>query len=112
MALPLVNYHSYESYVEDLTRAENFYTKAMGFKVIGRSTEAAKKAEGMERLVLAGGKTIHLILSKPLTDWSVAALYLKQHPEGIAFLNYRVKNLDKAYQFLKGRNATFLFDPV
>jgi 4-hydroxyphenylpyruvate dioxygenase len=111
MSLPITGYHSYEKYVEDLDRAVKFYTKALGFKVIGRSTAAANARDGMERIVLAGGKTIHLILSKPTQDHSVAAQYLKLHPEGIGFLNFQVSDLDKACQFLKKRNATFLYEP-
>lgn len=111
MVLPLVGYHSYEHYVADLDRAEAFYTKTLGFKRIGRSTPEAVQREGMQRLVLAGGKDIHLILSKPLEPWSVAALYLKQHPEGIGFLNYKVSSLDKAIAFLKPRRANFLYEP-
>jgi 4-hydroxyphenylpyruvate dioxygenase len=110
-SLPLVNYHSYEQYVTDLSRAENFYVKNLGFKRIGRSKPEAIAREGMERLVLAGGRDIHLILSKPVQDWSVAALYLKQHPEGVAFLNFRVSNLDKAVHFLKARKAAFMYEP-
>ena len=77
MGLPLVDYHSLEHYVGDLARAEEFYVKKLGFKRIGRSTPEATARDGMERLVMAGGKKIHVILSKPTQDWSVAALYLK-----------------------------------
>ncbi len=110
--LPISGYHSYEQYVEDLERAESFYTKTLGFKVIGRSTPAAEKVDGMTRRVLAGGKEIHLILSKPIKEWSVAAKYLKRHPEGIAFLNFRTDNLDAAKTFLEARDATFLYSPI
>ncbi len=110
--LPITNYHSYEQYVEDLERAEKFYTQTLGFKTIGVSTSEAQKKEGMERKVLAGGKDIHLILSKPLKDWSVAAKYLRQHPEGISFLNFRTDNFDLAYKFLADREATFYYSPM
>jgi 4-hydroxyphenylpyruvate dioxygenase len=65
----------------------------------------------MERLVLAGGKTIHFILSKPVQEFSVAAQYLKNHPEGIGFLNYRVSDLDRTVSELRYRHATFLYEP-
>lgn len=111
MGLPLVNYHSLEHYVADLARAEEFYTKKLGFKRIGKSTPEANARDGMDRLVMAGGKDIHVILSKPTQDWSVAALYLKMHPEGIGFVNFRVSSVEKAASFLKPRKATFLYDP-
>lgn len=111
MTLPLVDYHSYEHYVDDLDRAEKFYTKSFSFKVIGKSTPEADAQSGMQRLVLAGGRSIHLILTAPRKDWSVAAQYLKIHPEGIAFLNFRVSDFDKAYRELAKRDATFLYDP-
>ena len=75
MGLPLVDYHSLEHYVADLARAEEFYVKKLGFKRIGRSTPEATARDGMERLVMAGGKKIHVILAKPVQDWSVAALW-------------------------------------
>lgn len=112
MSLPLRSYHSYEHYVTDLERAEKFYTSVLGYKRIGTSTPESEKTDGMRRLVLAGGKTIHLILSQPLQDWSVAAQYLQLHPEGIGFLNFRVSDAQKAFNYLKERKATFLFDPV
>ena len=111
MNLPLLNYHSYEHYVENLERAQKFYTDLLGYKKIGQSTPEAEKVEGMRRIVLTGGKTIHLILSQPLQDWSVAAKYLSLHPEGIGFLNFRVSSSEKAYEYLKARKATFLYEP-
>ncbi len=111
MGLPLVDYHSLEHYVNDLDRAELYYKQKLGFKRIGTSTAEATARDGMQRLVLAGGKNVHVILTKPLQDWSVAALYLKLHPEGIGFLNFRVSNLDKAVSYLKPRKATFLYEP-
>lgn len=110
MGLPLTGCHSYEHYVQDLARAEAFYTKSLGFKRIGVSTAKAEAHDGMRRLVLAGGRKIHVILSQPLKDWSVAANYLRAHPEGIGFLNFRVSDLGKAIEFLKPRRATFLYD--
>lgn len=111
-SLPLRHYHSIEHYVEDLDRAESFFVNTLGFKRIGKSTPEAVEREGMQRLVLAGGKTIHVILSQPLKDFSVAAQYLKLHPEGIGFLNYCVSDMDKTVNFLKPRRANFLYDPV
>jgi 4-hydroxyphenylpyruvate dioxygenase len=111
MGLPLVDYHSYEHYVTDLERAENYYTKVLGFKRIGKSKPEADLRDGMQRLVLAGGLHIHVILAKPLQEWSVAAKYLRLHPEGIGFLNYRVTDLDQAVSFLKPRRANFLYSP-
>ena len=109
--LPLTGYHSYEHYVRDLDLAEKFYVNFLGFKRIGVSTPEASARDGMRRLVLAGGRKIHVILSQPTADWSVAALYLQQHPEGIGFLNFRVSNLDKAMAALKPRRASFLYAP-
>lgn len=111
MVLPLVNYHSYEHYVSNLDRAEKFYTSVLGFKRIGKSKPEADLRDGMQRLVLAGGRDIHVILTKPLQDWSVAAKYLTMHPEGIGFLNYRVSDLDQTVSFLKPRRANFLYAP-
>jgi 4-hydroxyphenylpyruvate dioxygenase len=109
--LPLTGYHSYEHYCRDLARAEQFYTTQLGFKRIGKVSAAARERDGMQRLVLAGGKNIHLILSQPEKDWSVAALYLKQHPEGIAFLNFRCSDVNKAAEFVKARKGTLLYAP-
>jgi 4-hydroxyphenylpyruvate dioxygenase len=111
MGLPLTGYHSFEHYVADLERAERFYVEKLGFKRIGSSKPEAVAREGMQRLVLAGGRDIHLILSKPSQPWSVAAQYLALHPEGIGFLNFRVSSLDRAVAWLKPRRANFLFDP-
>ena len=111
MGLPIKSYHSYEIYVRDLEKAERFYTECLKFKVIGRSTSEAIEKEGMQRLVLAGGKTIHLILSAPVKDFSVAAKYLANHPEGVGFLNFRVSDVGKTVDFLTERHGTFLYAP-
>ncbi len=111
MTLPLTGYHSLEQYVTNLERTEAFYAKSFGFKRIGRSKPEAEKREGMRRIVMAGGRNIHIIVSQPIEPWSVAAGYLKLHPEGIGFLNFRVSNLDKAIQYLKPRRANFLYEP-
>jgi 4-hydroxyphenylpyruvate dioxygenase len=111
-ALPLHSYHSYEHYVSDLSRAEKFYTQVLGYKRIGISTPESVEREGMQRLVMAGGKTIHMILSQPVRDHAVGAHYLKNHPEGIAFLNFKVRSLEKAIRFLEPRGATFLYEPI
>lgn len=111
MSLPLEGYHSYEHYVSDLDRAKNFYEKILGYKQIGKATPQAVEHTGMEQLVMTCGKNINVILSKPVTDWSVAATYLKLHPEGIGFLNFRVSSLQKAMDFLNERKACFLYAP-
>jgi 4-hydroxyphenylpyruvate dioxygenase len=65
----------------------------------------------MQRLVLAGGRDLHVILTAPRQDWSVAARYLRLHPEGIGFLNFRVSDLRKTVDFLTPRRANFLYAP-
>ncbi|MDD9952500.1 MAG: VOC family protein [Zetaproteobacteria bacterium] len=112
MKLGLNSYHSYEHYVTDLSRTQEFYEKVLGYKTIGNSTPAAEKKDGMQRLVLTAGRDINVVLSKPLTEWSVAAKYLSHHPEGVGALNFRVDSLELAYNFLEERNATFLYAPV
>lgn len=112
MALPLTGYHSIEHYVKDIAKTGAFYTNVLKFKQIGQSTPEAEARDGMRRVVMAGGPTVHVILSQPLAEHSVAAQYLKLHPEGIGFLNFRVSDLTKAYQFLNERKATFLYEPV
>jgi 4-hydroxyphenylpyruvate dioxygenase len=111
MTLPLRNYHSYEHYVSDLPRAEKFYTNVLGFKRIGKSRSESDERDGMQRLVLAGGRDLHVILTAPRQDWSVAARYLRLHPEGIGFLNFRVSDLRKTVDFLTPRRANFLYAP-
>ncbi|MFK7872465.1 MAG: 4-hydroxyphenylpyruvate dioxygenase family protein [Oligoflexales bacterium] len=111
MSLPMTGYHSYEHFVRDMDRAVKFYTETLGYKVIGKAHANQIETDGMERVVLAGGENIHLILSKPLQDWSIAAQYLKRHPEGISFLNFYVPSLQEAFNYLEERGATFLYEP-
>lgn len=112
MKLSLENYHSYEHYVNDLSRSEEYYRGVLGYATIGHSTPESEKKDGMKRLVMTAGRDINVILSKPITEWSVAAKYLALHPEGIGALNFRVNDLKESCQFLKSRHATFLYDTV
>ena len=87
--------------VRDLKRSLDFYTKAIGLKVVGRGT------------MPHGGKWVHL-----RGKGSDQTLELNWYPKGSRFytdytegeeldhLAFRVKDVDRAYEMLLGKGAS------
>ena len=107
----LLGYDSYTFVVENLERSRQFYTKKFDFREAARATRGWSEKTGETALVFAAGEA-RVLVTSPLSQSSVAARYLRRHPGGISTLAFRVKDLDRAKDFLRRRDATFLGDDV
>lgn len=108
--LGLVGYHSVQFFVKDLERAVRWHAEKFDFKEVARSTQESETRHGMKSIVLRGAGNIGWIFTQPIEEASTAGKYLKNHPEGLGFLNFEVKSIKASTEFLAERNAPFLYD--
>lgn len=108
--LGLIGYHSVQFFVKDIDRAVRWHKEKFDFKEVARSTQESEKRHGMRSVVLRGAGNIGWIFTQPTEDASTAGKYLKNHPEGLGFLNFEVKSIKTAAEFLAERNAPFLYE--
>jgi 4-hydroxyphenylpyruvate dioxygenase len=108
--LSLTGYHSIQFYVKDLERAVRWHREKFDFREVARSTKDSEKRHGMRSIVLRGPGQIGWIFTQPIEEASTAGKYLKSHPEGLGFLNFEVKSIAQACEFLAERKAPFLYD--
>ncbi len=111
MSLGFAGIDSYEFIVHDLERSRRFYVDLMDFREVARSTPEAIARTGEESVVFRAGK-IHVQVTTPRSPTSRAARYLAWHPDGIAQVSIRVKDLAHTWKSLEASKATFLADPV
>jgi 4-hydroxyphenylpyruvate dioxygenase len=108
-SLGIVGYDSFHFVVQDLERSRRFYAEALGFTEVARAS-AAKIDKGGEIASVFGAGQIRVLVSSPTRKDSRAARFLKIHPDGIASLALRVRDIRAAWDFLEARGATFLSD--
>ena len=108
--LGLVGYHSIQFFVKDLERAVRWHKDKFDFREVARSTPESEARHGMRSIVLRGPGQLGWIFTQPIEPASTAGKYLKNHPEGVGFLNFEVKSIDQAAEFLAERKAPFLYD--
>ena len=106
----LHNYHSVQFYVHNLESTVQWHQHKMDMKPVAKSTAASEKKHGMKSIVLKCNDHLSFIFSTPIETASSAGKWLKHHPDGCAFLNFRVKNLADTALFLADRKAPFLYD--
>lgn len=109
-SLGLVNYHSIQYFSRDLKSCVEWHKKTFGFEEIAQSSENWEKRHGMRSVVLKGSGGIGWIITEPIEKNSTAGRYLSSHPDGVAFLNFKVKNLKKTVEFLADKKAAFLYE--
>ncbi len=96
-------------YVNDLERSRRFYTEAMDFQEIGRSSpELEARSKQASRVFKA--ENIVLTVSAPLGEGGRAHRFLKKHPDGVGTLVFEVEDIEKAFRLLESRDATFITD--
>ncbi|MCS6912638.1 MAG: VOC family protein [Myxococcales bacterium] len=105
--LGLLGVDAIHFFVGNLTRARRFYEGRIGFREVARATLDLTRRAEMESIVLAAGAA-HFFISAPLTGTSRAGRYLRRHPDGVAEILLRVADLDRAFEVLRQRDATFI----
>jgi 4-hydroxyphenylpyruvate dioxygenase len=106
-SLGLLGYDSFHFIVGDLARSRRFYTGGLGFTEVARASRTKVEKGGEEASVFAAGQ-IRVLVSTPVRPGSRAARYLRIHPDGVASLAFRVRDVEASWEFLDQRGATFL----
>ncbi len=96
-------------YVHDLERSRRFYTKALDFQEIGRSSDELSQRARQESAVFKAGDVV-LIVSAPVGEGGRAWRYLRKHPDGVGTLVFEVEDIDKTFRLLEQRGGTFITD--
>ncbi len=96
-------------FVGNLSRARRFYQARLEFDEVAQSTLHTTQRDQMESVVFQAGDA-RLMFSAPLSGSSRAGRYLSRHPDSACELILRVRDLDRAWQVLSERDATFITD--
>lgn len=108
--LGITGYHSVEFYVKDLDSVVNWHVNKLDFAVVAKSTAEHDARQGMRSVALKGSDDAFWIFTTPLEPASSAGRYLSNHPDGVGFLNFKVRNIADAALFLAENKAPFLYD--
>jgi len=109
-SIGLHSYHSVQYYTKNLLKTVEWHKQMFGFVEMAKSTPAWESKNGMRSIVLCGAGNLGWIFTEPIQEFSSAGRYLSRHPDGAAFLNFRVKNLESTVEFLAERKAPFLYE--
>lgn len=100
--LGIIAVDSLHFYVRDLERMRRFLIDRLDFAEIG-----AAEHEGDTSVLFQAGD-IRLVLTRPGSDASPAARWLRLHPEGVGNLTFTVKDVARTRTLLAERGGTFL----
>jgi 4-hydroxyphenylpyruvate dioxygenase len=109
--LGIVGWDHYEYIVSDLERSRRFYTKNMKVTEVARFDPQRTSASGEEGVLFAAGKA-RVLCVIPKAEGSRAQRWLKRHPEGVAVLGIRVRNVEGCRRLLEERGATLITGTV
>ena len=105
-SLGLWGWDTFDFIVQDIERSQRFYTESFGLPLIAKSTEKSTHETGEERRLFGqGGISIACIASQ--ARGSRADRWLKHHPDGVAIVGLRVKDLVHTHRVLAQRGVTF-----
>ena len=107
--LGLLGFDSFHFLVSDLERSHAFYTRLLDWPLVAQAGRELTERSAQASNVYSAGD-IRVVVSTPLSDRGRAATYLRNHPDGVSSISFRVKNVDQAWDFLAPRGATFLSD--
>ncbi|MBI3625731.1 MAG: VOC family protein [Candidatus Rokubacteria bacterium] len=109
--LGLLGFDGFDFAVANLPRSRQFYVERMDFAEVERATPELVERTGQETSVFEAGE-IRVAVSSPNRASAPLAAYLSRHPAGVTGLAFSVKSLDRAWQVLAARGATFLGEPT
>jgi 4-hydroxyphenylpyruvate dioxygenase len=108
-SLGLLGFDSFHFLVADHDRSHEFYTKLLDWPLVARAGRDLVERSAQRSNVYAAGD-IRVVVSTPLSDRGRAATYLRNHPDGVSSISFRVRDVDRTWNFLAPRGATFLSD--
>ncbi|MCG6964821.1 MAG: VOC family protein [Acidobacteria bacterium] len=109
--LGIIGYDSYEFIVEDLERSRRFYTTMMDVPETGRLSERVAAERGEHGILFSVGKASVACIT-PRERGSRAERWLHRHPDGVAVVGMRVRNLEHAHRVLVERGGTVCTMPT
>jgi 4-hydroxyphenylpyruvate dioxygenase len=109
-SIGLIGYHSIQYFTRDLKSCIRWHIEKFGFEEIAKSNSEWEKRHGMRSVVLRGAGTLGWIFTEAIEKGSTAGRYLTNHPDGVAFLNFKVKNIQETAEFLIDKKASILYE--
>lgn len=106
----LTGFHSVQFYTKNLAKTVEWHKQTFGFFEMAKSTPEWEKKNGMRSIVLCGSGGLGWIITEPILQQSSAGRYLAVHPDGVGYINFRIKNIEKTTEFLAERKAPFLYE--
>ncbi|MBI4383628.1 MAG: VOC family protein [Nitrospinae bacterium] len=106
-ALGLTGSFSFEFVVDFFDRSREFYVDKMGFVETHRSGPEWERKFNSKALYLKA-RNIRILLTTPKTGRGYTAEFLKILAPGVRRVTYQVENLDRAVQYLREHDATFI----
>lgn len=106
-SLGLYGYDSYEFVVTDLERSRRFYTQMMDVPEVAQLAPDLVRARGEQSYLYRAGKA-SFICTTPLERGSRADRWLKRHPDGVAILGLRTRDIEHTRRLLDARGATMI----
>ncbi len=105
--LGIMGWDTYEFIVTDLERSRRFYTAMMDVPEVAvlSPDEAARRGE--DAVLYRAGKAT-FACTTPRDPDSRAGRWLRRHPDGVAIVGLRVRDLDRTRALLEQRGATFV----
>ena len=107
--LGLLGFDSFHFLVSDIERSHQFYTKLLDWPLVARAGKDLTERSAQQSNVYSAGD-IRVVVSTPLSDRGRAATYLRNHPDGVSSISFRVRDVEQTWDFLAPRGATFLSD--
>jgi 4-hydroxyphenylpyruvate dioxygenase len=104
--LGIIGWDVFEFIVHDLDRSRRFYTEMMDVPEIARLDERVAAERGETAGLFRAGKAAVACITPTDRD-SRAGRWLQRHPDGVAVMAVRVKDLEHARGVLEQRGATF-----
>jgi len=104
--LGILGYAGYEFIVHDLERSRRFYTGMLDVPEVARLEARTAAKHGEDGIAFAVGKAT-VVCVTPRERGSRADRWLKRHPDGVAVVGLRVRDLEHARRVLEERGATF-----
>ncbi|MEZ0369420.1 MAG: 4-hydroxyphenylpyruvate dioxygenase family protein [Candidatus Sericytochromatia bacterium] len=105
-SLGIWGWDTFEFIVHDLERSKQFFTESFGLPLIARSSDNHTSDSGENKLLFAKGG-ISIACITPEAKGSRAERWLRRHPDGVAIVGLRVRDLEHSYRLLAERQATF-----
>jgi 4-hydroxyphenylpyruvate dioxygenase len=104
--LGIIGWDVFEFIVHDLDRSRRFYTEMMDVPEVARLDQRVSDERGETAGLFRAGKASVACIT-PKDEDSRAGRWLRRHPDGVAVMAVRVRDLEHARQTLEQRGATF-----